>query len=156
MLASARRCLPLLAAVAVVAAGCGHHASTPAPPLTGNEWRAVVNDWSMHGRFAQRHPCAAVVVARSRVVPAYREGTPLVHALDVYERKLCPAGDVWAVQTGMTDREVVSLAGPPIPWRSGPHCWQYHASKAGTSIDGLAFCFDEAGRVAAIKTAVHG
>jgi hypothetical protein len=153
---SARSCLPLIAAVAVVAAGCGQHTSTPPPPVTGNEWRAVVSDWSMHGRFAQRHPCAAVVVARSRAVPAYREGTSLVHALDMYERKLCSAGDVWAVQTGMTDREVVSLAGAPIPWRSGPHCWQYHASKPGTSIDGLAFCFDRRGRVAAIKTGVHG
>jgi hypothetical protein len=56
----------------------------------------------------------------------------------------------------MTDREVVLLAGSPIPWRSGPHCWEYHANKPGTSIDGLAFCFDETGRVAAIKTGVHG
>lgn len=155
MLARTGRSLPLIGVLALVAAGCGHHTSTPAPPVTGKEWRSVVSDWSMHGRFARRHPCAAVVGARSRVVPAYREGTPLVHALDVYERKLCPTGGVWAVQTGMTDREVATLAGPPIPWRSGPHCWQYHASKPGTSIDALAFCFDRAGRVAAIKTGVH-
>jgi hypothetical protein len=80
---------------------------------------------------------------------------PLVHALDVYERKLCPAGDVWAVRTGMTDRQVALIAGAPIPWLSGPHCWNYHATKPGTSVDGLGFCFDQAGRVAGIKTAFH-
>jgi len=145
-----------IAALALVAAGCGHHSAAATPPVTGKEWHAVVADWSMHGRFTQRHSCAAAVVARTRVVPAYHEGMPLVHALDVFERRICSAGDVWAVQKGMSDREVASLAGHPIPWRSGPNCWNYDASKVGTSIDALAFCFDRTGHVAAIRTRVHG
>jgi hypothetical protein len=153
---SARVSIFSVVALALVAAGCGHHAAEATPPVTGKEWRAVITDWSMYGRFTHQHPCAAVVVARSRIVPALHEGMPLIHALDVFERKVCPAGDVWAVQTGMSDREVAALAGPPIPWRSGPHCWNYHASKSGTSIDALAFCFDRTGHVAAIKTGVHG
>jgi hypothetical protein len=124
-------------------------------PVTGKEWHAVVNDWFVHGRFAERHTCAEVVVARSRVVPAYHEGMPLVHELDLYERRLCHAGDVWAVEVGMSDREVASTAGAPIPWRSGSHCWLYHASKPGTPIDRLRVCF-KAGYVATIKLAVHG
>jgi hypothetical protein len=80
---------------------------------------------------------------------------PLVHALDVYERSICPTGNVWAVKQGMSDREVASLAGAPIPWFSGPRCWAYHTSQAGTSIDGRSFCFT-AGRVSLIRTAVHG
>jgi hypothetical protein len=130
-------------------------AAAASKPVTGKEWHSVVNDWFVHGRFAEGHTCAAVVVARSRVVPACHEGMPLVHALDVYERRLCPAGDVWAVRIGMSDREVASTAGAPIPWRSGPHCWLYHASKAGTPIDRLRVCF-KAGRVAAIQYGIHG
>jgi hypothetical protein len=80
---------------------------------------------------------------------------PLVHALDLYERQVCSAGDVWAVKVGMTDRQVAAIAGAPVPWRSGPRCWQYRASRAGTSVDGLAVCF-VSGRVSEIKTAVHG
>jgi len=79
---------------------------------------------------------------------------PLVHALDLYERKVCPTGDVWSVTVGMSDRQVAAVAGAPVPWLSGPRCWFYRAHKAGTSIDGLGFCF-ASGRVTAIKTAVH-
>lgn len=79
---------------------------------------------------------------------------PLVHALDLYERKVCPTGNVWAVAEGMTNRQVASSAGAPVPWLSGPRCWFYRARKAGTSIDGLSFCF-ASGRVANIIHAVH-
>lgn len=154
-MAHPRLMLAAVAAATVVAAGCGNHSAAVATPITEREWHAVVSDWLAHGRFAQQHGCAAVVVARTRVVPAYHEGMPLVHALDVYERKLCPTGDVWAVRVGMTNRTVASVAGAPIPWLSGPNRWLYHTSKAGTSIDGLGFYFDRAGKVATIKTAVH-
>ncbi len=140
--------------LAAVAAGCGHHSGS-VPPVTGKEWNSVVSDWAMHGKLAQPHSCAATVVARSRVVPAYHEGMPLVRDLDLYERQVCKPGNVWAVKVGMSDREVVTLAGAPVPWMSGPHCWFYRARQPGTSIDGLGFCFS-AGRVSAIRTAVHG
>jgi hypothetical protein len=88
-------------------------------------------------------------------VPAYHEGTPLVRALDLYERRVCRPGNVWAVEVGMSDREVVEAAGAPVPWLSGPRCWFYRAEQSGTAVDGRSFCFS-AGRVAAIRTAVHG
>jgi hypothetical protein len=124
-------------------------------PITGREWKAVISDWLAHRRFSATHSCAAVVVARTHAPPRFTEGTPLVHALDLYERQQCPTGDVWAVKLGMTDREVATTAGPPIPWRSGPRCWSYHATRAGTSIDGGAICFT-LGRVSAIRLGEHG
>lgn len=123
--------------------------------MTAREWKSVVRDWQAHGRFSKAHSCAADVVARSRVVPKYHEGMPLVHALDVYERHVCGQGNVWAVRVGMSDRQVADLAGAPVPWMSGPHRWVYRATKPGTSVDGLGFSFSS-GRVSAIETAVHG
>lgn len=115
----------------------------------------MVNDWLKHGAFTQPHSCAATVVARSDVAPKYREGMPLVHALDLYERKVCRSGTVWSVRVGMTNRQVASIAGAPVPWMSGPRCWFYRAYESMTSIDGLSICF-ASGRVAAIRQAVHG
>lgn len=123
-------------------------------PVSPHEWHGVVADWLQHGRFTTPHSCAATVLARGSVVPKYHEGMPLVHALDLYERKVCPTGNVWAVAEGMTNRQVASSAGAPVPWLSGPRCWFYRARKAGTSIDGLSFCF-ASGRVANIIHAVH-
>ena len=60
---------------------------------------------------------------------------------------------VFAVAKGMTKAQVTKLAGKP--YRAGPRCWLYHASKAGTSIDGMRFCFTN-GRVSLVQTAVHG
>lgn len=140
--------------VVAVAAGCGNRASS-ARPVTFHEWNSVVGDWLAHGKFSSAHSCAATVVARSRVVPAYHEGMPLVHALDLYEQRVCKPGNVWAVRVGMSDRQVAALAGAPVPWMSGPHCWFYRAKHSGTSVDGLGFCFSS-GRVMAVKTAVHG
>jgi hypothetical protein len=53
----------------------------------------------------------------------------------------------------MSKQEVEKLAGHP--YRAGPNCWLYHASKSGTSIDGMRFCFTS-GRVSELQTAVHG
>jgi outer membrane protein assembly factor BamE (lipoprotein component of BamABCDE complex) len=58
------------------------------------------------------------------------------------------------VTTGMTKQEVRHVAGAPYR-RSGRNCWLYHASKKGTSIDGMRFCFAN-GTVSRIQTAVHG
>jgi hypothetical protein len=146
------RFVVVLAALVFCITAYGEPASKP---VTGQEWQAVINEWFIYGRFVHEHACPAVVVARSRVGRKYHGPMALVHALDLFERKLCPAGNVWAVRLGMSDREVASVAGAPIPWRSGPHCWLYHASKAGTSIDRLRVCF-KAGRVAAIQAGVHG
>jgi hypothetical protein len=141
--------------VAAVAAGCGRRASSELP-ITSREWNSVVDDWLAHGKFSTFHSCASAVVARSRVAPAFREGMPLVHALDLYEKRVCTPGNVWAVKVGMSDRQVTDLAGAPIPWMSGPHCWFYRATQSGTSVDGRGFCFSSSGRVSAIKIAVHG
>jgi hypothetical protein len=144
-----------IAVVAALLAAASVHASTPmSSPVSSKEWLGVLNDWLGHNRFSQAHTCAAVVVARTHAPPKYHEGMPLVRALDVYERAICPAGNVWAIKEGMSNRQVASLAGAPIPWRSGPRCWNYHASKPGTSIDGRAFCFTN-GYVTRILTGVH-
>jgi len=136
-----------------VAAGCGHHAQTGVQPVDGKDWRSVLSDWGAYGRFTQPHSCAAVVVARAAATSL--KGDPVLNALNAYERRVCVRGNVWAVQVGMSNTDVATVAGAPIPWLSGPHCWSYHAGKQGTSIDGLTFCFDRTGRVADIKTAFH-
>jgi hypothetical protein len=63
------------------------------------------------------------------------------------------ASGVFAVKKGMTKQQVEKLA--ESPYRSGPNCWLYHASKKGTSIDGMRFCFTN-GQVSLVQTAVHG
>ena len=139
----------LAVAVLSVAAGCGPHSQET--PVTGKEWHAVIADWSMHGRITQPHSCAAVVVARTRVVPTYREGTPLVHALDLAERSICHGwwGSVAGkVTVGMSDRTVAETAGGPVPWLSGPRCWTYRASAR-------TICFNDRGYVDRIIVVVH-
>lgn len=143
-----------LASAVLLAVGVGRASAAASQPVTSKESHAVLTDWLAHDRFTHTHSCAAVVVARTHAPPKYREGTPLVHALDVYEQAICHAGNVWAIKDGMTDRQVASTAGAPVPWLSGPRCWFYRAKRAETSIDGLGFCF-ASGRVADIKTAVH-
>jgi hypothetical protein len=65
------------------------------------------------------------------------------------------ATGVFAVKEGMTRAQVRSVAGVPGPGPSGDGCWFYHATKKGTSIDGMRFCFSR-GKVVEIQTAVHG
>lgn len=65
------------------------------------------------------------------------------------------ATGVFAVKKGMTRAQVRSVAGVPGPGSSGKGCWIYHATKKGTSIDGMRFCFTD-GKVSRIQTAVHG
>jgi outer membrane protein assembly factor BamE (lipoprotein component of BamABCDE complex) len=60
---------------------------------------------------------------------------------------------VFAVTKGMTKEQVRELAGRP--YRSDRNCWLYHASRAGTNVDGRRFCFTN-GRVSLVQTAVHG
>lgn len=61
---------------------------------------------------------------------------------------------VFAVKKGMTKEQVQKLAGRTYR-SSGPDCWLYHASRHGTAIDGMRFCFTD-GKVSGIQTAVHG
>ncbi len=63
------------------------------------------------------------------------------------------ASGVFAVEDGMTMQQVRTAAG--TPYHAGPNCWLYHATKQGTSIDGMRFCFTN-GRVSLVQTAVHG
>jgi hypothetical protein len=144
------RWIALAIAMVIILAGCGHQSKTS--PVTVKEWHAVIADWSMHGRMTQPYSCAAVVVARTRVVPAYREGTPLVHALDLSVRSTChgwwgsAAGEV---RIGMSDRAVAELAGAPVPWLSGPRCWTYRTSAR-------TICFNKRDYVDRIIFIVHG
>lgn len=144
------RTIALAFAVVVIASGCGHHSN--ASPVNSNEWQAVITDWSVHGRMTQPHSCAAVVVARTRVVPAYREGTPLVRALDLAEGSTCHGW--WGrgaskVGVGMSNRTVAEIAGAPVPWLSGQHCWTYRTSAR-------TVCFNERGYVDRVLSIVHG
>jgi hypothetical protein len=59
---------------------------------------------------------------------------------------------VFTVKKGMTKQQVHQVAG--MPYRAGPHCWLYHASKKGTPIDAMRFCFRN-GEVSLIQTGVH-
>jgi hypothetical protein len=61
--------------------------------------------------------------------------------------------NVFAVKLGMTKQQVRSTAG--APYRAGRRCWQYHAKKSGTSIDGMRLCFTN-GRVSVKQISVHG
>ena len=63
------------------------------------------------------------------------------------------ASGVFAVKKGMTRQQVRKLAGPGYRG-SGRDCWLYRASKKGTAIDGMRFCFRD-GKVSVIQTAVH-
>lgn len=142
--------LTLAVAVLILAAGCGHHSN--ASPVSLKEWQAVIADWSMHGRITQPHSCAELVVARSRVVPAYREGTPLIHALDLAERPICHGwwgSAAGRVRVGMSDRTVAEMGGAPVPWLSGPHCWTYRTAAR-------TICFNGRGYVQRILVIVHG
>jgi outer membrane protein assembly factor BamE (lipoprotein component of BamABCDE complex) len=60
---------------------------------------------------------------------------------------------VFAVTKGMTKEQVRELAGKP--YRSNRNCWLYHATKAGTNVDGRRFCFTNS-RVSLVQTAQHG
>jgi len=122
-------------------------------PVIGSQWKAVISDWLAHDRFAVAHSCAAVVVARSHAPPRFKEGSALVHALDLYENSRCGGwvGSAVAVRVGMSDQQVVAIAGPPVPWRSGPNCWWYR--KPG---DGRGVCFGQGGYVDRILIAAHG
>jgi hypothetical protein len=149
------RNLFFIAAVALtVVAGCGGHKDSVTKPVTGKEWHAVLADWTADGRFTQTHSCAAVVVARTSVVPF--RGTPLITAIDDYERTHCPQrGKLHSVKIGMSDRDVVEIAGTPVGRVSGPHCWAY-LGNSRKLWDGVSVCFSHTGHVSAIAWATHG
>jgi len=124
-------------------------------PVSTREWQSVLKDWLVHGRFSQPHSCAAAVVARTHAPPAYKEGTPLVDALNLYELKACrsPRHDPGAVEVGMSNRQVAALAGVPLPRFSGTKSWAY---PYGHFAIGLRFYFSPAGYVALVQRAVSG
>lgn len=112
----------------------------------------MITDWLEHGKFSSAHSCAAVVVARAHAAPAFAEGTPLVGALDLSERRLCRyPGNAAAVTVGMSDRQVANIAGVPVPWQSGPHSWLYRAPG-----DGRRIYFTDSGYASKILIAQHG
>ena len=62
------------------------------------------------------------------------------------------ATGVFAVKKGMTKQQIQQVAG--TPYRAGSNCWLYHASKKGTPIDAMRFCFTS-GQVSLIQTGLH-
>jgi hypothetical protein len=95
-----------------------------------------------------------VVVARSHVTR--NKGEALALALNKFERLRCVTdGDPWTIARGMSNREVVTRAGAPVPWLSGPNCWYYRKARANTNIVGRTICFDRRGYVVDIDTALH-
>jgi len=120
-------------------------------PVTDRAWKAVLSDWLTHGTFAEPHSCAAAVVARTHAPPTYKEGSPLVDALDVYELSLCPSsGTPLVVRVGMSNTQVAEIGGVPVPSKSGPHCWLYRWADLG--VDGARICFTIQGYVDFIQT----
>jgi hypothetical protein len=67
-----------------------------------------------------------------------------------------PRHDVFYVKRGMTGAEVYFLVGKPdrVGGPYGAGCWFYPASKPGTSIVGMTFCF-KSGRVSRVQIGVH-
>jgi hypothetical protein len=143
--------------VSTVAAGMTLAVSAGnAAPVGRAEWQSALHDAVAHGDLSARHSCAAVVVARTHAPPTYKEGSRVVRTLDTFLYTRCRKfGHLSSIRVGMSDRQVVAIAGAPVPWTSGPRCWFYRTRRPATSVDGIGFCFS-AGRVATIRLAVHG
>ena len=116
------------------------------PPVSGPAWRSVLTDWLEHGRFAQPHPCADVLVAwgRSELI-SWPNGDALT-ALRREARRACPVGSPSLIRPGMSDAAVAVVAGRPRLQLTGPRCWVYPTRRA---------CFT-AGRVSTLQTVDHG
>jgi hypothetical protein len=69
-----------------------------------------------------------------------------VRELNAYERRVCFAANVWAIQVGVSDRWVTKIAGAPSPRASTTSRWFYPASKPGTDLVSLTVYFEH-GRV---------
>lgn len=148
-----RRIAAVTGAVFITAAPAGKAAFTNAVgPVTRAEWQQVLADAANHGRLTRPHSCAAIVVARTHAPPRYREGSELVHAIDVYLYRHCRRfGHEHSIKIGMTDRAVVDVAGAPVPWMSGPICWVYRER----TFNALRVCFAKS-RVTQLGWAAHG
>jgi hypothetical protein len=66
------------------------------------------------------------------------------------------ASGVFSVKRGMTEQQVRKVAGAPhARTRYGKSfCLRYYATKHGTPIDGMCFCF-ASGRVSLVQTSMH-
>jgi hypothetical protein len=139
--------LAVIASAAVTSA-----AGAASAPATRAAWQSVLSDVAAHGRLTGQHSCATVVVARTHAPPRYTEGSPVVHTLDAFLYMRCRKfGRVHSLRVGMTNSQVVNIAGAPVPWLSGPTCWVYR----GRTFDALRVCFIRS-RVASLGFAVHG
>jgi hypothetical protein len=128
-------------------------AARSTPPVSEREWKAVTSEWNRLGRLSLRHTCAELVVARAHITR--KQDEELARALSAAARSRCTAdGDPWAVVRGMSNRDVASHAGAPVPWLSGPHCWYYRKAKPKTNVVGRTICFDASGHVVDIDTAL--
>jgi hypothetical protein len=124
-------------------------------PVLGRQWKAAISDYYASG-LSGADSCAATVVARTHLPPRFKEGTAIVHAFDVHERAVCTGtANPLSATAGMTDAQIADMFGPPIPRRSGPSCWGYHASQAGTYVDGVRICFSN-GVVSEVQQGEHG
>ena len=139
-------------AVVIVAAGCApHHAVTRRPPIRPAEWHAVLNDWYPDGVVDHPHPCAAIVIAITRLPNDSLTYSTVYRDLERAEMRWCTRKpDLDAVKMGMSDADVAAVAG--VPHDVLLHCWLYSVTR---DHDGRRVCFTN-GRVAALQFSVHG
>jgi hypothetical protein len=143
-----------LAAIAlvIVAAGCAsHHAAARRPPIRPAEWKAVLNDWYPDSVVDQPHPCAAIVIATTRLPSSPTAYSTINRDLARAERRSCTRNpDLGALKVGMSDADVAAVAGAPDD--TGLRCWVYAVTSAH---DGRRVCFTN-GRVTTLQLSVHG
>jgi hypothetical protein len=136
----------------VVAAGCAsQQAPARRPPIRAAEWKAVLNDWYPDRVVDHRHPCGAIVIARTRLAADPGAYSTIDRDLKRAEQRSCPKGsDLDELKPGMSDADVAAVAG--IPNVAHPHCWLYAVTR---DHPGRRVCFTN-GRVTTLQFSVHG
>jgi hypothetical protein len=77
----------LIALLVLTLTGCGG-SSPPPKPVSGREWKAVLNDW-YDGRMDGRHRCAAVREAIRHLPSSPPMYSSVYDDLEAYAKKVC-------------------------------------------------------------------
>jgi hypothetical protein len=106
--------------------------------------KAVFDDW-YNGGLTERHSCAAVVVASSRIPEDGAVYSTLAADLARYAAHVCTHDrDLAAIKPGMANSDVAALAGAPLMPVTG-RCW-FYPTRTSHRADGQEVCFYD-GRV---------
>jgi hypothetical protein len=145
--------LALLSCASLGPSACGE-ASTPTLThkiVGGSEWRAVLRDW-YDGRISEHHSCGAVVVASSHLPVDGPTFSTIAADLARYADRVCTHHpNLDAVELGMSDADVATVAGAPAIPASG-RCWDYRSQNRDNT--GTAICF-KVGRVVSTSQVRH-